>query len=85
MKKIYKSDAEWQNQLNSAEYQVLRNEATERPYSSPLNKKNEKVCIDVKVAGSHCSSQNQNLTVVPAGRVFILQNRIPWKREEISS
>ncbi len=42
MKKIYKSDAEWQAQLNVAEYQVLRNEATERPYSSPLNQEKRK-------------------------------------------
>ncbi len=42
MKKIQKSDSEWQAQLNPAEYQVLRNEATERPFSSALNHEKRK-------------------------------------------
>ena len=35
---IQKSDAQWRTQLTSMEYRVLRQEATERPYSSPLDK-----------------------------------------------
>lgn len=31
------SDAEWHALLNDDQFQVLRREATERPYSSPLN------------------------------------------------
>lgn len=31
------SDEEWKNKLDPAAYQVLRHEATEPPYSSPLN------------------------------------------------
>ena len=38
MKKIEKSDNEWKAQLDPAEYQVLRKEGTERPFSSSLNK-----------------------------------------------
>ena len=34
---IVKSDAEWKAQLSDAEYAVLRHEATERAYTSPLN------------------------------------------------
>lgn len=34
------SDAQWRKKLTVAEYRVLREEATERPYSSPLD--NEK-------------------------------------------
>lgn len=30
------TDAEWKKRLTSQEYQVLRHEATERPYTSPL-------------------------------------------------
>ena len=38
MKKIEKSDNEWRAQLDPAEYQILRKEGTERPFSSSLNK-----------------------------------------------
>ena len=38
MKKIEKSDNEWRAQLDPAEYQVLRKEGTERPFSSSFNK-----------------------------------------------
>ena len=38
MKKFEKSDNEWRAQLDPAEYQVLRKEGTERPFSSSLNK-----------------------------------------------
>lgn len=31
------SDAQWRQQLTAEQYQVLRHEGTERPYSSPLN------------------------------------------------
>ena len=32
------SDAQWRKKLTAAEYRVLREEATERPFSSPLDK-----------------------------------------------
>lgn len=31
------SDAEWRKRLTPGQYEILRNEGTERPYSSPLN------------------------------------------------
>lgn len=34
---ICRSDAEWRAQLSENEYLVLREEETERPYTSPLN------------------------------------------------
>jgi len=36
--KIEKTEAEWKKELTAEEYKVLRKEATERPFSSPLNK-----------------------------------------------
>ncbi|MFF7708834.1 peptide-methionine (R)-S-oxide reductase MsrB [Pseudomonas sp. NPDC007930] len=34
---VHHSDAEWRQRLSAEQYQVLRQEGTERPYSSPLN------------------------------------------------
>ncbi|AZG14746.1 MULTISPECIES: peptide-methionine (R)-S-oxide reductase MsrB [Cupriavidus] len=36
------SDAEWRRKLTPAQYNVLRQEGTERPYSSPLNDEHRK-------------------------------------------
>lgn len=41
---VVKTDAEWQNILSPASYDVLRNAGTERPFTSPLN--------DQKAAGT---------------------------------
>ncbi len=38
MEKIMRSDAEWREILTPEQFAVLRREATERPFSSPLNK-----------------------------------------------
>jgi len=35
---IMRSDADWRQRLTPAQYAVLRQQATERPWSSPLNK-----------------------------------------------
>ena len=35
---VQHSEAEWRQKLGSARYQVLREAATERPFTSPLNK-----------------------------------------------
>ncbi|WP_288419323.1 peptide-methionine (R)-S-oxide reductase MsrB [uncultured Stenotrophomonas sp.] len=35
---VMRGDADWRQRLTPAQYAVLRQQATERPYSSPLNK-----------------------------------------------
>jgi peptide-methionine (R)-S-oxide reductase len=40
--KVAYSDAQWKQRLTPAQYQVLRHEATERPFSSPLNDEHRK-------------------------------------------
>jgi peptide-methionine (R)-S-oxide reductase len=37
IEKIYRTDAEWKKRLTPEQYDVLRKEGTERPYTSPLN------------------------------------------------
>ncbi|MDB5653513.1 MAG: Protein-methionine-S-oxide reductase [Tardiphaga sp.] len=39
---VVKTDEEWRKQLTPAQYDILRKEGTERPYSSPLNKEKRK-------------------------------------------
>src|ERR1700738_3639613 len=39
---IEKTDAEWRKQLTAQQYEILRNEGTERPGSSPLLKEHRK-------------------------------------------
>lgn len=51
---VSKTDAEWKAQLNDAQYYVLRQAGTERPFTSPLNKKYEEGIY-------HCAACNTPL------------------------
>ena len=49
--KVSYTDAEWKKRLTKDQYDVLRHEATERPFSSPLNDEHRKgtfVCAGCK-------------------------------------
>lgn len=49
---ITKTDAEWKQQLTAMEYEVLRKEATERPFTSEL--------LDIKEPGTFVCAACQN-------------------------
>ncbi|SHH49818.1 peptide-methionine (R)-S-oxide reductase MsrB [Winogradskyella jejuensis] len=51
---VSKTDAEWKAELSDMEYYVLREAGTERPFTSPLNKKYEKGVY-------HCAACNTPL------------------------
>ncbi|WP_250432346.1 peptide-methionine (R)-S-oxide reductase MsrB [Hanstruepera flava] len=40
--KVFKTNAEWKQELTKEQYYVLRQSGTERPFSSPLNKNYKK-------------------------------------------
>jgi peptide-methionine (R)-S-oxide reductase len=42
IQKIMKNDDEWKKELTSEQYDVMRHEGTERPFSSPLNDEHRK-------------------------------------------
>jgi len=42
IEKIHKTDEEWGKILTSEQYRVLREEGTERPFTSPLNEEKRK-------------------------------------------
>jgi peptide-methionine (R)-S-oxide reductase len=51
--KVVKTDAEWRKLLTPAQFNILREEGTERPYSSPLNNEKRKgtfVCAACELA-----------------------------------
>ena len=49
---ITRSEADWRKRLSEQEFAVLRREATERPYSSPLNKEKRKGLYACKGCGN---------------------------------
>ena len=70
------SDAQWRERLSREEYEVLRREATERPYSSPLNNEHRKGlytcagCAQAVLVGPQVRQRHRlaQLLAAPAGR-----------------
>ena len=70
------SDAQWRERLSREEYEVLRREATERPYSSPLNNEHRKGlytcagCAHAVLVGPQVRQRHRlaQLLAAPAGR-----------------
>ena len=70
------SDAQWRERLSREEYEVLRREATERPYSSPLNNEHRKGlytcagCATAVLVGPQVRQRHRlaQLLAAPAGR-----------------
>ncbi len=51
MEKLDRSDQEWKSLLSPDEYQVLRREGTERPFSSALNKNDQQGVYECRGCG----------------------------------
>jgi peptide-methionine (R)-S-oxide reductase len=45
IEKLMRSNAEWKKLLTPAQYHILREEGTERPYSNPLNQEQRAVRV----------------------------------------
>jgi len=50
--KVAYSDAEWKKRLTPEQYAILRQEGTERPYSSPLNDEHRKGVFNCAACGN---------------------------------
>ena len=59
IEKIVKSDAEWKKLLTAEQYNVLRKEGTERPFTSPLNNIHEKGTFVCAACGLTLFSEDQ--------------------------
>jgi peptide-methionine (R)-S-oxide reductase len=67
--KVVKTDAEWRKLLTPAQYDVLREEGTERPFSSPLNNEKRKgtfVCAGCALALFDSSTKFESGTGWPS-------------------
>jgi hypothetical protein len=66
---ITHSDDEWRNLLTPDQYAILRQSATERPFTSSLLHEKRHGISAVRAAGAICSHPRQNSIAEPVGRV----------------
>ena len=83
LKKIHKSAAQWKQTLSPMEFHVLREEGTERPFSSPLNKEYRKgiyVCAACDLALFQSETKYDSRTGWPSFYAPI-EGRIETKKD----
>lgn len=54
--RVTRTDAQWRERLTAMQYRVLRQEATERPYSSPLNNEHRRGTYHCRGCGNRLFS-----------------------------
>ena len=74
---IEKTDAQWRAQLTPQQYQILRKQGTESPWSSPLLKSIARGLLPAPAATCRCSPPKPSSTAAPAGRASISRCKTP--------
>src|SRR6202021_4337549 len=67
---VEKTDAEWRAQLTPQQYEILRKEGTERPFTSPLLTEHRKGTFACAGCDLPLFSSETKYERAPAGRVF---------------
>lgn len=80
---VFRTKEQWQARLTDFEYQVMREEKTERAGSMHCLMKNAQVLITAKAATYLCTLVAPNMRAEQAGQVFIRAYRIQSERKRI--
>ncbi len=65
---VHRTDDEWRKRLTAAQYDVLRREGTEAPFSSPLNGEKRRGVYRCAGCDLRSSRPSRSSTAAPAGR-----------------